>query len=71
MSNSRSSATSRSFIRQLRLACPIVPPMELLISAARNATSSSKSAAASEAVPPARIWLPVSAASPAFPAGSR
>ena len=71
MSNSRSSAASRSLVRQLRLARPLVAPMELPICAARNATSSSKSAAASDAVPPARIWLPVRAASPAFPGGSR
>ena len=71
MSNSRSSAASRSLVRQLRLARPIVAPMELPICAARNATSSSKSAAPSDAAPPARIWLPVRAASPAFPGGSR
>ena len=58
-------------MRELTLALPEVAPMLLESRAARNAASSSNAAGASSPAPPARIWLPVSAARPALPAGSR
>ena len=71
MSKKRSSAASTSFVSAFTLARPDVDPIELPICAARNAASSSNSAADSRWLPPARIWLPVRPASPVWASGSR
>ena len=60
-----------SFVSMLTLALPCVPEMKLVMPAARKSAASSNCSAGFEVVPPARIWLPVIAARPSLPAGSR